>query len=87
MTNPTTHHAEAILRAAGSSLRHYEPWTREAILVAVREAMEAERKEVVDWLQGRFQQQRAHPEDQAFARHIAIAIERGEHLPTPPRGE
>jgi hypothetical protein len=39
MTDPTTHHAEAILRAAGSSLRHYEARTREAILAAVREAM------------------------------------------------
>jgi len=39
MTNQNTHHAEAILRAAGSSLRHYDPRTREAILAAVREAV------------------------------------------------
>ena len=39
MTNQTEHHAEAILLAAGSSLRHYEARTREAILSAVREAM------------------------------------------------
>lgn len=33
-------HAEAILRAAGSSLKHYTmPGTREAILAAVRDAM------------------------------------------------
>lgn len=39
MTTPE-HHAEAILRAAGSSLRHYTmPGTRQAILDAVREAM------------------------------------------------
>jgi len=42
MTDQSTHHAEAILRAAGSSLRHYEARTREAILAAVREAMGAQ---------------------------------------------
>lgn len=39
MTTPE-HHAEAILRAAGSSLANYTmPGTRQAILDAVREAM------------------------------------------------
>ena len=76
MTDPTTHHAEAILRAAGSSLRHYEARTREAILAAVREAMEAERKAVVEYLRLYFN-----------SGPFADAIELGRHLPTPPRGE
>jgi hypothetical protein len=99
------HHAEAILRAAGSSLRHYEARTREAILAAVREAMEAERKAVVDWLRD----DAIKTADEVRSLHarkkltplmsaewdamvqtkagVAGAIERGEHLPTPPRGE
>jgi hypothetical protein len=41
MTNQTEHHAEAILRAAGiGPLRAFSSDRREAILAAVREAME-----------------------------------------------
>lgn len=39
--SPTETHAEAILRAAGSSLRNYSMYgTREAILAAVQAAMD-----------------------------------------------
>ena len=92
MTTPE-HHAEAILRAAGSSLRHYEPRTREAILAAVREAVEAERKAVAAWLRsgaGADTTTLAKPLRALFLRGLhgyADRIESGEHLPTPPRGE
>jgi hypothetical protein len=78
---------------------------REAILSAVREAMEAERKAVVDWLRD----DAIKTADEVRSLHarqkltplmsagwdamvqtkvgIAGSIERGEHLPTPPRGE
>jgi hypothetical protein len=49
--NTPEHHAEAILRAAGiGPLRAFSSDRREAILAAVREAMEAERKAVVEYL-------------------------------------
>jgi len=116
MTDQTTHHAEAILRAAEptawlyrNSLGHAcvqfvqglmgdgwaeEPlYTAEAILAAVREAMEAERKAVVDWLRsgaGADTTTLAKPIRALFLRGLhgyADAIEAGRHLPTPPRGE
>lgn len=44
-----TEHAEAILKAAGSSLRHYTmPATRTAILAAVEAAMRDARVDAID---------------------------------------
>lgn len=37
--------------------------------------------QIVAWLRGRFCQFRQHPEDQAFARMVADAIERGDWKP------
>ncbi len=53
---------------------------RIAALTACRAQVEQqERDRIVAWLRGAFQQHRKHPEDQAFARHIADAITRNEH--------
>jgi hypothetical protein len=78
---------------------------RLAILSAVREAMEAERKAVVDWLRddaiktanevrSLHARQKLTPLMSAqwdamvqTKAGVAGSIERGEHLPTPPRGE
>jgi len=90
----STHHAEAILRAAGSSLRHYEPRTREAILAAVREAVEAERRAVGDFpalrdLIAEVAADLSQVEPFWTAGCLADAlIKKGvTALPTPPRGE
>ena len=51
----------------------------QAATIAQLQAELAEAREVpgriVDWLRGEVQYHRKHPEDQAFARHIATAIE------------
>jgi hypothetical protein len=71
------HHAEAILRAAGMSPEEARRFTNvPSVLSAVREAMEAERKAVVEYLRLYFN-----------SGPYADAIELGRHLPTPPRGE
>jgi len=80
-------------------------YTAEAILAAVREAMEAERKAIADWLMADAvknadevrslnARKKLTPimsaEWDAMVQTkagVAGAIERGEHLPTPPRGE
>lgn len=51
----------------------------EALTAQLAEARESERADVVAWLRGGFCQKRKHPEDQAYARFIAAAIEAGEH--------
>lgn len=75
MTNQTEAHAEAILRAAGSSLKHYTmPATRTAILDAVREAIGQERAAIVAWL-------RENPKGMLeYEEFYADAIERGDHI-------
>jgi hypothetical protein len=63
-------------------------YTAEAILSAVREAMEAERKAVVAYLLGPSRiDYEASGSQEHFSWWVADAIERGLHLPTPPRGE
>jgi hypothetical protein len=78
-------HADAILRAAGSSLAHYSmPGTRAAILAAVQAVRDDECAMVVEWLR-----KMSGDEGQTFqgrnlayqiaAAKFAAAIQRHEH--------
>ena len=70
-------HADAILRAAGSSLANYTmPGTRAAILAAVQAVRDDECGQVVAWLRA---QNPADPVEWALASAISFQLQRGEH--------